>query len=276
MVPIWSCTSAACEGGVPSAWMTNDAAAITRKTADVRNPGRMHPPGTESTRAYTRIAPAGARRPAKAGRYDGMMYRAGGFRKAKSISARVLLDRHAVVHLVDAEDLRVAAVSAELVVLAHDQRLNRLGRAHFRAQPAETAARQVEIEVVEHLDLGARLAVSAERNQIVRARLRALVADDAGLGAGGGFDLETQHAAKARSRRTTLGRVLESERGLRRVLQRDPHALEQVDQEDRLEETDDGLHDYARSPITRVGSVWPDMITRSLRSTVPSLRILSC
>ena len=32
---------------------------------------------------------------------------------------------------------------------------------------------------------------------------------------------------------------------------------------------------YECSPM-RVGSVWPDMMTRSLRSTVPSLRILSC
>ena len=48
----------------------------------------------------------------------------------------------------------------------------------------------------------------------------------------------------------------------------------EVDEEDRLEELLDGVH-YARSPMT-VGSDSPDMMTRSLRSTVPSLRILSC
>ena len=183
----------------------------------------------------------------------------------------------AVVHLVDAEDLRFAAVAAELVVLAHDERLDRLGRADFRAQAAEAAARQVEVEVIEDLDLLPRLAVAAERDQIVRARLRALVADDAGLGAGGRLGLQPQHAAEARRRRTPLGRILERERRLRRVLQRDPQPLEQVDEEDRFEERDDGLHVSARfSPIEQVGSVSPDMMTRSLRSTVPSLRILSC
>src|SRR5262245_45526 len=49
-------------------------------------------------------------------------------------SARVRLDRDAVVHLVDAQNLGVAAVAAELVVLAHDQRLDRLGGADLRAK----------------------------------------------------------------------------------------------------------------------------------------------
>src|SRR5665213_3939427 len=102
-----------------------------------------------------------------------IMYRPGGFRKAKSISTRVLLDRHAVVHLVNAKNLRVAAVAAQFVVFAHDERLDGLGRAHFRAQPAEAAARQVEVEVVEDLDLGARLTMAAEGDEIVRAGLRA-------------------------------------------------------------------------------------------------------
>src|SRR5256885_8917278 len=124
-----------------------------------------------------------------------MMYRAGVFRKAKSISAGVLLDRDAVVHLVDAEDLGVAAVAAELVVLAHDQRLDRLGRAHFRAQTAEAAPRQIEVEVVENLDLLPGFAVPAERNQIVGARLRALIADDARLGACGGVGRPAGEAA---------------------------------------------------------------------------------
>src|ERR1700733_12058709 len=56
-------------------------------------------------------------------------------------SAGVLLDRHAVVHLVHAHDLRLTAVTAELVVLAHDQRLDRFGRTDLGAQPAKAAAR---------------------------------------------------------------------------------------------------------------------------------------
>src|SRR6185312_5221491 len=234
----------------------------------------MHPPAAGNRRAgIQEPRPSAAGRPAKAGRYAGIMYSPGAFRKAKSISVGVLLDGYAVVHLVDPEDLGVAAVRAELVVLAHDERLDGLGRAHLGAQAAEAAARQVEVEIVEDLDLLSRLAMPAERNQIVGARLRALVADDAGLGAGAGLGLETEHPAEARRRRAALGRILEREGRLRRVLQRDPEALEQVDEEDRLEESNDRVH--ARSPIT-VGSEWPDMMTRSLRSTVPSLRILSC
>src|SRR5262249_52973471 len=141
---------------------------------------------------------------------------------------RVLLDRDAVVHLIDAENLRVAALASELVVLAHDERLDWLGRAHLRAEAAEAAAREVEVEVVENLDLLSRLAVAAERDQIVGTRLRALVADDAGLRAGAGLGLEPEDAAEARRRRPALGRVLKGERGLRRVLQRDPEPLQQV------------------------------------------------
>ena len=87
-------------------------------------------------------------------------------RPSTEVSIEILLDGNAVVHLVDAEDLRVAAVAAELVVLAHDERLDRLGRADFRAQAAEAAARQVEVEVVEDLDLlpGSRWPPSAIRS----------------------------------------------------------------------------------------------------------------
>src|SRR5262249_16681002 len=113
----------------------------------------------------------------------------------------------------------------------------------------------------------------AERNQVVRARLGALVADDAGLRAGAWFSLGPKHTTEARGGRTPFSRVLEREGRLRRVLQRDPQTLEQVDQENRFEEVDQSLH-YARSPIS-VGSVSPDMMMRSLRRTVPSLRILS-
>src|SRR3954470_16316381 len=64
------------------------------------------------------------------------------FREAKSVSARVLLDFNAVVHLVDAQNLGVAAVAPELVVLAHDQRLDRLGRTKFGAQAPKTAGKK--------------------------------------------------------------------------------------------------------------------------------------
>src|SRR5437762_5189601 len=125
----------------------------------------------------------------------------------------------------------------------------------------------------------------AERDEIVGACLGALVADDAGLCAGAGLGLEPQHAAEARRSRPPLGRILEREGRLRRVLQRDPQAFEQVDEEDGFEEPDDRLHNigrpkglhyiYTRSAFI-VGSESPDMMVRSFRSTVPSLRILSC
>src|SRR6185312_8154013 len=143
----------------------------------------MHPPAAGNRRAgIQEPRPSAAGRPAKAGRYAGIMYSPGAFRKAKSISVGVLLDGYAVVHLVDPEDLGVAAVRAELVVLAHDERLDGLGRAH----------------------------------------LGALVAEAAALGAGAGLGLETEHPAEARRRRAALGRILEREGRLRRVLQRDP------------------------------------------------------
>ena len=126
------------------------------------------------------------------------MHPKGVFREAKNVSAGVLLDFDPVVHLVDAQNLRVAAVAAQFVVLAHDEGLDRLGRADFAAQTTEAAARQVEIEVVQNLDLLSRLAVTAERDQIVGARLGALIADDAGLSPGGGLGLQTQDAAEPR------------------------------------------------------------------------------
>src|SRR5947207_11902963 len=93
----------------------------------------------------------------------------------------VLLDGDAVVHLIDPHDLSLSAVAAKFVILTHDQRLDWLGRTDFGAQTAETATRQIEIEVVQDLDLLSRLAVAAERNQVVGARLCTLIADDAGL-----------------------------------------------------------------------------------------------
>src|SRR6185436_19583261 len=97
-------------------------------------------------------------------------------------------------------------------------------------------ARQVEVEVVEDLDLLPRLAVSAEGDEIVRTSLGALVADDAGLGAGGRLGLQAEHAAEARRRRPALRRVLKGEGGLRRVLERQPHPFHQIDEEERFEE----------------------------------------
>src|SRR5262245_29272186 len=60
--------------------------------------------------------------------------------RLSKISAGVPLDCHPVVHLVHPKNLGVAGVDAELVVLAHDQRLDRLRRTHLGAQPAEAAA----------------------------------------------------------------------------------------------------------------------------------------
>src|SRR3979490_219981 len=61
----------------------------------------------------------------------------GRFRNAKNVSAGVLLDGHPVVHLINAHYLCIAAVGSELVILAHDEGVNRLGAAHPRAQTAE-------------------------------------------------------------------------------------------------------------------------------------------
>src|SRR5262249_21382805 len=144
----------------------------------------------------------------------------------------------------------------------------------YRAQSAEAAARQVEVKVIEHFDLGARFAMAAEVDQLVGTGLRALIADDARLRAGARLCLQPENAAKPRRGGTPFRRILEREGRLRRVLEGDPQTLEQVDEKNRLEEVNDRLH-YARSPIS-VGSVSPDIMTRSLRRTVPSLRILSC
>src|SRR5437762_2029079 len=106
------------------------------------------------------------------------------FRNAKNVSARVLLDWHPVVHLIDAHDLRIAAVGPELVVFAHDERLDRFGGTNLGAESAEAAARQIKVKIIEHFDLEARLAMAAEGDQIVRAGLRTLIADDARLRTG--------------------------------------------------------------------------------------------
>src|SRR4029453_3679662 len=92
-----------------------------------------------------------------------------------SPSACVLFDRHAVVHLINPKNLRLAAVTPELVILAHDERLHRFGWTDLRAQPAEAASRQVEVEVVEDFDLLARFTVTTQRDEVVRTRFRALI-----------------------------------------------------------------------------------------------------
>src|SRR5262249_57969744 len=111
---------------------------------------------------------------------------------------------------------------------------------YFRAQTAEAAPGEVEVEVIQDFYLRPGLPMPAERNEIVGTRLRALVADDAGLGAGARLGLQPENSAKARRGGTPFGRILEGEGRLRRVFQRDPEALEQVGEEDGLEELDHG------------------------------------
>src|SRR6476659_9474355 len=108
----------------------------------------------------------------------------------------ILLDRHAVVHFIYAENLGFPAVAAKFVILAHDQRLDGLRGADFRTQPAETAAGQVEVEVIQNLDLLPWLAMAAQRDQIVGTRLRALIADDAGLRPGSWLGLQPENATE--------------------------------------------------------------------------------
>src|SRR4029453_7600613 len=104
--------------------------------------GALHDPSRNGDPAPSRIGPGSTNRTAT-------MRLSGGFREAKNISPRVLLDRHPVIHLVDAENLRIPVVASELVVLAHDQCLDRLGRAHLGTEAAKAAAGEVEVEVVE-------------------------------------------------------------------------------------------------------------------------------
>ena len=118
------------------------------------------------------------------------------------------------------------------------------------------------------------LTVPAKVDELVWAHLGALVAHDTSLRPGLRLDLQTQDSAEPRCDRPTLFRVLKGKRRLWRVLQREPHALEEVDEEDRLEELRQEQHRYPRSS-TIIGSVCPAMITFLGPSTVLSLRILS-
>src|SRR4051812_3273235 len=98
--------------------MTRDAAAVMTATATTRMPRNIGVLLEFTPGAY--LAPPG--------------------RTPVPVSVCVLFYRHTVVHLVDAEDLRLATVRAQLVVLAHDQRLDRLGRADLGAKAAKAAA----------------------------------------------------------------------------------------------------------------------------------------
>src|SRR6185295_12274800 len=168
--------SEAADGGVVSARRTKDPAATRADAATTRMALRMEPPALQES-GRTRI------------RVDRDCPRIRAFREVKNVSVRVLFDGHAVVHLIDPQNLGVAAVGPELVILAHDQRFDRLGRTDLRTESAEAAPREVEVEIVEDFNLLSGLPVAAERDQIVGARLGALVAADAGLGAGAGLGL---------------------------------------------------------------------------------------
>ena len=62
------------------------------------------------------------------------------------------------------------------------------------------------------------------------------------LRAGTRLGLQTQDAPEAGGCRPSLRWILERKRRLRRVLQRDPEAFQQIDEKDGLEEVDYGLH----------------------------------
>src|SRR6186713_462854 len=88
--------------------------------------------------------------------------------------------------------------------------------------------------------------MTAQGNQIVRARLGALIAHDAGLGARLGLHLQTKNTAEPWRHRAPLGWILEREGRLRRVLEREPETLEQVDEEDGSKQFSHGLANQRR------------------------------
>src|SRR5688572_27060036 len=151
--PSWSWTSDACEEGVASARMTSEAAAARPTARRTLSPRCMNPPrpyrgltlcdtlsGSSAALQESRPA-AGLQRP-QSTRTPGRTPVERRFEKRNRIRlalAGVLLDGDAVVHLVNPQDLGVPAVAAELVILAHDEGLDRLGGAHFGTQTAEAA-----------------------------------------------------------------------------------------------------------------------------------------
>jgi hypothetical protein len=145
--------------------------------------------------------------------------------------ARVLLDGDPVVHFIYAQNLGFPAVRTKFVIFAHDEGLDRLGGTDFGTEPAEAAPRQIEIKVVQNLDFLAGLAMAAERNQVVRAGLRTLIAHDANLRTGFGLNLEPQDAPEPGRHRPALCRILKGEGRLRGVLERHPQALQDIEEE---------------------------------------------
>ena len=97
-------------------------------------------------------------------------------------STSVRLDWNAIVHFVNPHDLVVAAVSTEFIILTHDERFDWLGWAYFRTQPTERTAGQIKIKIIQDFYFVSWFAVTTQVDQLVRAHLSALVANDAGLG----------------------------------------------------------------------------------------------
>src|SRR5207247_3337077 len=95
--PSCSWISDACESGVTSARIAKDAAATMADAAATRKALCMTPPGTDFDRS--RCGPS--RNAPWRNRGWGDSRRFPGFREAKNVSVRVLLDTHAVVHVVD-------------------------------------------------------------------------------------------------------------------------------------------------------------------------------
>src|SRR5262245_23047497 len=189
----------------------------------------------------------------------------------------ILLDWDAVVHLIYAKNLGFPAVAAKFVILAHDQRLDGLRGADFCTQPAETAPGQIEVEIIQNFDFLPGLAVASEGDQVVGTCLRALVANDAGLGPGPRFGLQPENAPESGSRRSSFRRILKSEGGLRRVLERHPQTLQQVDQKNRLQELEEDSHNGTRwlrslSNQNRLGlTLWNDSLLPKHSPFLPDL-----
>ena len=78
--------------------------------------------------------------------------------------------------------------------------------------------------------------VSAKVDQLVGTHFRALVADDAGLRARFGLDLQPKDTAETRRNRPALLGILEGKGRLWGVLQREQHPLEQINEKQRPEQ----------------------------------------
>src|SRR5438477_12358779 len=100
----WSWISDDCEGGAASARSTNEAAATRADAAATRKAICIVPPGVIRATFYKNRAVVKPRAGGDSRRFPA-------FREAKNVSARVLFDRDPVVHLVNPQNLRVAAVA---------------------------------------------------------------------------------------------------------------------------------------------------------------------